>query len=295
MNLSQLRYFRKLAQVQHYTRAAEELYITQPALSNSIKQLEKELGIPLFESQGRNVRLTKWGREFSSYISEGLDIIDKGIQIAQEHADNLSGVIDIGTIFTVQSDYLPGLLLEYRSQYGSHVEVKLYQGLTKTLVEGLENGVYDLVICAYVEDKPNLEFIEILRQDLVVVVDAQSPLAKKEEVSLSELRDYDIVTYRTETPVGASVENVVRSYELSIRQRCDDEITLGSFVVSNPSCVGISLDTLGLSPFHTIKKIPIKEVQKGFHPVYMAFQKSAYKTRALENMIELGKVYKFEP
>lgn len=48
MNLSQLRYFRKLAQVQHFTRAAEELFITQPALSNSIKQLEGELGIPLF-------------------------------------------------------------------------------------------------------------------------------------------------------------------------------------------------------------------------------------------------------
>ena len=44
MNLSQLRYFRKLAQVQHFTKAAEELYITQPALSNSIKQLENELG-----------------------------------------------------------------------------------------------------------------------------------------------------------------------------------------------------------------------------------------------------------
>ena len=51
MNLSQLRYFRKLAQVQHFTKAAEELYITQPALSNSIKQLENELGIPLFEQQ----------------------------------------------------------------------------------------------------------------------------------------------------------------------------------------------------------------------------------------------------
>ena len=71
MNLSQLRYFRKLAQVQHFTRAAEELFITQPALSNSIKQLEGELGIPLFEQHGRNVRLTKFGKEFNEYVSEG--------------------------------------------------------------------------------------------------------------------------------------------------------------------------------------------------------------------------------
>ena len=112
MNLSQLRYFRKLAQVQHFTRAAEELFITQPALSNSIKQLEGELGIPLFEQHGRNVRLTKFGKEFNEYVSEGLDVIDKGIQVAQEHANSLSGTIDIGTIFTLQADYLPALLRE---------------------------------------------------------------------------------------------------------------------------------------------------------------------------------------
>ena len=97
MNLSQLRYFRKLAEVQHFTRAAEALFITQPALSNSIKQLENELGIPLFEQHGRNVRLTKYGKEFNEYVSEGLDVIDKGIQVAQEHANSLSGTIDIGT------------------------------------------------------------------------------------------------------------------------------------------------------------------------------------------------------
>ena len=118
MNLSQLRYFRKLAQVQHFTRAAEELFITQPALSNSIKQLEGKLGIPLFEQHGRNVRLTKFGKEFNEYVSEGLDVIDKGIQVAQEHANSLSGTIDIGTIFTLQADYLPALLREYRCQIG---------------------------------------------------------------------------------------------------------------------------------------------------------------------------------
>ena len=144
MNLSQLRYFRKLAQVQHFTRAAEELFITQPALSNSIKQLENELGVPLFEQQGRNVRLTKYGREFNEYVTEGLDAIDKGIQIEREHANNLSGSIDIGTIFTVQSDYLPALLRRYRSIYGTHVDVRLYQGLTQGLVENLEDGTYEI-------------------------------------------------------------------------------------------------------------------------------------------------------
>ena len=70
MNLSQLYYFRKLAQLQHYTKAAKELYITQPSLSDSISSLEQELGLSLFQKEGRNVKLTKYGKEFYEYVDE---------------------------------------------------------------------------------------------------------------------------------------------------------------------------------------------------------------------------------
>lgn len=69
MNLSQLYYFRKLAELQHYTKTAKELYITQPTLSDSIAALEKELGVSLFQKDGRNIKLTKYGKEFYQYVS----------------------------------------------------------------------------------------------------------------------------------------------------------------------------------------------------------------------------------
>ncbi len=72
MNLSQLYYFRKLAQLEHYTKAAKELYITQPSLSDSISSLEQELGIALFQREGRNIKLTKYGREFYQYVCSAL-------------------------------------------------------------------------------------------------------------------------------------------------------------------------------------------------------------------------------
>ena len=86
MNLSHLYYFRTLAEVQHYTRAAEKLFITQPTLSNAVSQLEKELGIPLFEKDGRNVKLTKQGREFNTYVSQALDLIDKAVDVTKTWA-----------------------------------------------------------------------------------------------------------------------------------------------------------------------------------------------------------------
>ena len=62
MNLNYLRYFRVLAKMEHYTKAAEELAITQPSLSHAMSTLEKELGTYLFEKDGRNIKLTKYGK-----------------------------------------------------------------------------------------------------------------------------------------------------------------------------------------------------------------------------------------
>jgi DNA-binding transcriptional LysR family regulator len=68
MNLNQLQYFVTLAQLEHYTNAAEQLRITQPTLSLAIRSLEEEMGTKLFEKKGRNVVLTKYGRFFLEYV-----------------------------------------------------------------------------------------------------------------------------------------------------------------------------------------------------------------------------------
>lgn len=294
VNLSQLRYFCKLAELQHYTRAAEELYITQPTLSNSIKQLESELGVPLFEHEGRNIRLTKWGREFQICIVEGLNVIDKGIAIAQEHADKLTGSIEIGTVFTIQGDYLPSLLRAYSDKFGHNVDVRVYQGLTHMLIDNLESGAYDLVFAAYVEHKPNLTFLPVLSQRLVVLVRSDSPLANKSEISLSELSGLPFITYREEAPIGRKVQQLLSEKGLRAERFVDDEISLGSAIGAEPSLLGLSLDTLGLSPFDYLVKIPIKDIPQAFHTVCLVYNKQAFKTRAVDNMIELIKNFQWD-
>lgn len=154
MNLSQLYYFRKLAEVKHYTHAAEELFISQPTLSNSISQLERELGIPLFEREGRKIKLTKYGEEFYQYATEAVNALEKGIALAHEHAGSPTGSIDIGAIYTIQSDYLPSLIKGYRDQYGKDAQVNVFQGLTQPLLEDLESNRYELAFTAYVDASP---------------------------------------------------------------------------------------------------------------------------------------------
>ena len=84
MNLPQLHYFRKLAQLEHYTKAAQELFISQPSLSASISSMEEELQVKLFQKTGRNVRLTKEGKEFYHYVCRALDTLQEGIDLAHE-------------------------------------------------------------------------------------------------------------------------------------------------------------------------------------------------------------------
>ena len=86
MNLSYIRYFVELAHVQHYTNAARNLNITQPSLSHAISQLEEELGVMLFEKNGRNTELTAFGREFLACAERSLGTLDAGVESIQKEA-----------------------------------------------------------------------------------------------------------------------------------------------------------------------------------------------------------------
>ncbi len=295
MNLSHLYYFRTLARVQHYTRAAEELFITQPTLSNAVSQLEKELGIPLFQKEGRNVRLTKQGREFDEYITQALDLIDKAVDIAHEQAGSPSGAIDLGVIYTIQADYLPPLLRAYRDRYGSGITINTYQGLTTQLVEDLESGRYDVVFGSYVEGKDDdLGFIPVDSQRLVAVVHDYSPFAKRESVTIEDLSHSKIYSYSPDIPLGKEVRKICRECcdrDLDIHATAEDEITLGSLVDSDPSAIGLVLDTLGLLPFQNLVKVRLSEVPDDFHKVYLIYRKNVFQPRAVENFIDFVREY----
>ena len=287
MNLSHLYYFRTLAEVQHYTRAAEKLFITQPTLSNAVSQLEKELGIPLFEKDGRNVRLTKQGREFNTYISQALDLVDKAIDVAHEQAGAPSGSFDLGVIYTIQADYLPRLLRGFRAKYGQNIKINTYQGLTESLVDDLVAGRYDVVFGSQIRERDDLGYIPVVAQRLVALVHDYSPFATRESVTLEELSHAKVYTYPTTTALGREVDEAIHAQvpNITVYGTAEDEITLGSMVDSDSSAVGITLETLGILPFSRLKVVPITGIPDDFHMVYLIYRKNAFQPRSVENFI----------
>ena len=123
MNLSQLNYFKKLAEVLHYTRAAQELFITQPTLSGAISSLEKELGAPLFERNGRSVLLTPYGEVFYEHVCLALRAIDDGVAAVSARSSASFGTVNLGTAFTTQDHYLPSLIRDFEEAFDKRVIV----------------------------------------------------------------------------------------------------------------------------------------------------------------------------
>ena len=106
MNLIHLRYFIELAETGHYTRAAQRLCITQPSLSHAIDQLEKELGVPLFEKRGRNTTLTRFGEQFLHTALNTLKTLDEGTD-ALRLAARGEGLIRLGLLRSLGVRFLP--------------------------------------------------------------------------------------------------------------------------------------------------------------------------------------------
>ena len=186
MYLYYLRYFVTLARVKHYTRAAEQLCITQPSLSHAISQLENELGVPLFEKSGRNTTLTRFGEEFLVCAEHTLSTLDAGVSSIRKSARG-EGLIRLGFLRTLGVEFIPRLAAGFLKKNAElDIHFTFHTGVTQHLLEGLAARKYDLIFCSEPLEKENLTVIPIQKQDLVLITPKDHPLASRNDIDLEE-------------------------------------------------------------------------------------------------------------
>lgn len=280
MNLPQLYYFIKLAELQHYTKAAKELYIAQPSLSDSIASLESELGISLFQKKGRNVTLTKYGEEFYIHVSQALNELERGIATMKMHSGQLGGTIDVGCIPTLLGDFLPTAIQNYMKK-NPQAKFNIFQGMSIEVAHGVAAGKYDLGFCSMVEEEPDLLFVPIMAQELVLIVNDAHPLAERKEVCLSELKNYNLTTYRESIPIGKVVRNLLQQHEVEATFSYDDEISIGG-VISETNLAAIVARTPFLKQFDNLVLIPLSDVPKDTRLIYMTFSRKNFVSSSVE-------------
>ena len=205
MNLFYLRYFVTLARVKHYTRAAEQLCITQPSLSHAISQLENELGVPLFEKSGRNTTLTRFGEEFLVCAEHTLSTLDAGVSSIRKSARG-EGLIRLGFLRTLGVEFIPQLAAGFLKKNAElDIHFTFHTGVTQHLLEGLAARKYDLIFCSEPLEKENLTVIPIQKQDLVLITPKDHPLASRNDIDLEETLLYPHIFFDK----SSGIRNVV--------------------------------------------------------------------------------------
>ena len=177
----------KVVEVGSYTKAAEILGYTQPALSQMITALEKEISITLLYRSRYGIKLTPEGERLFPVIQETVAQYEKLKRMEQEIQGLHSGIVRIGTVSSISCHWLPVIIEEFWKEY-PNIQLILRQGDYSSICEWVRNGVVDFGF-VNPEAAKGLE-IQILKSDFFVAVfPKNSPLAQKGSVSLQELKE----------------------------------------------------------------------------------------------------------
>lgn len=184
MELDQLKYFLKVAELKSFTKAADDLLISQPALSRSIARLETELGIPVFVRKQKTLELTDSGLLLQSRAQQILSIVeDTKAEICD---DGKTGRIRIGAIPTIAPYFLPPFLKNFSEQYPSAATV-IYEDTTDRLLKSCSQGEIDIAMVALPIAEKYLQAEKLFEEELMLVLPAEHALANRSRIRFEDV------------------------------------------------------------------------------------------------------------
>jgi DNA-binding transcriptional LysR family regulator len=231
MELLQLRYFQKVARMEHMTKAAEELRIAQPALSKTIARLEDELGTPLFDRRNRQIQLNEYGRAFLSKVDEALHALEEGKRELSDLAGAARGKISVATNALAR---LTDPIKRFREQ---HPEVNFHilqiaPSATGDMVNLLNKGEVDLCFTAAALNQPGIREIPVMHADIYLAVPPGHRLEGRDSITLQETGQEPFIEYKEGHPFREMNEELRRKAEIRPEIVCEveDPSALGSLV-----------------------------------------------------------------
>ncbi len=233
MELRQLSLFKAVAEELHFGRAAARMRIAQPALSNHVISLEKELGCALFIRSTRRVELTRAGETFYDRCVRILGDIDLTTELTRAAGGSRIRQIRIGTVYPATMGMLPAFLWKIARKYPD-VRIHISSGNTGDIIRSLESGQINLGFIRPVENIGSLRFCSIAHERYHLAVAQSNPLASRKEITVDDLRDQKIIAFNrqnlsfTERYFNEKFEEY--GLTSNIAYSCDDTYSLVSLV-----------------------------------------------------------------
>lgn len=228
MDVRQLQSFLAVARLRHFTQAAEELRVAQPALSQQIRQLEGELGVQLFERTSRRVQLTAAGAALAERAERILIDMDRIRSEMSEFAGLLRGQLAIGALPAVLERHLPALIAQFR-QLHPGIEVRLVEDNSEQLLGLVTRGLLDLTFThisvfqlakeqSFPADLPSeIMALPLYSEQLVAIVAPQHPWAQMQAVPFQAFAQQTLIAFKPGSSIRALINAAAKHYGISLR------------------------------------------------------------------------------
>jgi DNA-binding transcriptional LysR family regulator len=212
-----LRVFHAVASHLSFTKAAAELFITQPAVSKNIHELESEFDIRLFERKGNKISLTAAGKILLNYSEQIIDVykqIEFDLSVIKK---KFSGRLELGASTTIGQYVLPQVLAKFYQSFPD-IKLSLVNNNTEKIEAALLDKKIELGIVEGRTQNKQLKYTQFLKDELVAVVHTKSKLAKKDVITLAELQTTPLVLRERGSGTLEVVEHALQKHKIKLSQ-----------------------------------------------------------------------------
>lgn len=239
MELLQLQYFLELAKTEHMTKTSAQLHISQPALSATIKRLENELGTPLFERQGRNIKLTKYGETYRAFVQEAFLSLECGAKSLQHMRESEDNSLRLGVL----SPYMWSDMFDAFSKAYPHIIINRYSMEGSQYADALLNAKIDMYIGGINDsDHRKLSYATLYTDDMVMQVNKKHPLSKCKEIDLRQCANENFINLDRDTNLQQFIAAIYQAAGFVPHVVMEVDYTLRDAMVAQN--YGVSITTL---------------------------------------------------
>ena len=193
MTLTELKYIVAVSQKNHFGKAAQACFVSQPTLSIAIKKLEEELGVRLFERSSKNeIRITEIGQQV---IDQAYIVLQQSQilgEIAQQGKDPLSGQFRLGVIYTIGPYLLPNLIPKL-SENAPNLRLIIEENFTANLFQSLKQGTLDAIIISYPFEEPGIETEPLYQEPFIVALPKNHDWQDRDAIPTEDLASQDLM------------------------------------------------------------------------------------------------------
>lgn len=289
MKITQLEYFCAVARCHSITQAASQLYVTQPAISSAIKELEKEFSLNLLIRSKSNITLTKEGEIFYQKASKLLEMVH---QTSSEMGDLAKQIapLKIGIPPLLSTLFFPDLLLVFQEKY-PNIPVELYEYASLKAASLVQDGSLDIALVNmdfYNVDK--LNSYTLLTDQIVFVTAPDHPLAKEKELTAGQLEEEPVILYNTDSVQNTTLMNYFKASGITpnVIMHASQLFTIHQFVQEKLGGAFLYSSLLkNLPDLVGIPVVPTIQQEIGF-----VWSKDKYLNNSVESFVSFTKRYK---